>query len=367
MILPYTINTRFCRNTSSKEFQHMPITLKYLPDPGLLVDSITALSLKLNKPKKWQGKLNNLDGNEVKYVIEQLSMLPDPPQNLLIFFYRPKKNVPYYAAPMLVQLQNADICTLSLDTIQTFLKNQQQLVSEVMSLYLGRINPSVSNYEPLINTCSTFPKKIKSLLIDFVHDPSSFISPLSDFIGQYYQILKEKHLSNMKPASFPLLTEEKFKNLISLLFSPPKATSEDFQNLTIYYSYCYIVRDYFYYYFEEEMNYLILGCDFNYTLFSLNNRPSSDMLHCVATALSDLNRIRILHYLQQHPSQSKQALCRALQLSSSNIHRHIQLLKDAHMILEQKKDRSLFYSIDLSGFDYASALFKSIAQGRRKI
>lgn len=340
----------------------MPITLKYLPDPGLLTDSVTALSLKLNKPKNWQSQTINPE-----YITEQLSMLPDPPQKLLIFFYKPKNNDPHYAAQMLVQLHEPDICALSLDTIQTFLKNQQQLVSEVMSYYLRGINPSVSDYEPLINACSTLSKKIKSLLIDFVRDPSSFTSSLSDFIGQYYQALKEEHLSNMEAPSFPPLTEEKFKNLISLLFSPPKATPEDFQNLTIYYSYCYLMQDYCYYYFEEKINYLILGCDFDYLLFSLKNRTSSVMLHCVATALGDLNRIRILRYLQQHPSQSKQDLCEALQLSSTNVHRHIQLLKGAHMILEQKKDRSLFYSIDLSGFDYASALFKSIAAGKRKI
>ncbi|WP_436855844.1 ArsR/SmtB family transcription factor [Staphylococcus caeli] len=62
-------------------------------------------------------------------------------------------------------------------------------------------------------------------------------------------------------------------------------------------------------------------------------------------ALSDGNRIRIMHLLIQH-EYSVGHIAHTLELSQSNVSHQLRILKQAHLVKAKRNGQSMIYSID---------------------
>ena len=82
----------------------------------------------------------------------------------------------------------------------------------------------------------------------------------------------------------------------------------------------------------------------------------------VFKALSDTNRLRILKMLEIRP------LCvceitEVLQLATSTVSKHLSILRDAELIIDEKQGKWVNYSLNANANqDYANQLLPSIAE-----
>ena len=75
------------------------------------------------------------------------------------------------------------------------------------------------------------------------------------------------------------------------------------------------------------------------------NTETLDHVTDIFKALSETNRIRIMHLLSQNPS-SVGRIAHTLYMGQSNVSHQLRILKQAHLVKSNREGQSMIYSID---------------------
>jgi len=79
-----------------------------------------------------------------------------------------------------------------------------------------------------------------------------------------------------------------------------------------------------------------------------------------AKALGHPTRIKIIKYIESNSSRQISDLTKKLPLAQSTISQHIKELKNAGLIVATKKSSKIFYSLNISNWQSAKALFNNL-------
>ena len=79
-----------------------------------------------------------------------------------------------------------------------------------------------------------------------------------------------------------------------------------------------------------------------------------------AKALGHPTRIKIIKYIEENSHGQISDLTKSLPLAQSTISRHIKELKDAGLLTATKKSSKIFYSLNISNWQSAKALFNNL-------
>lgn len=93
---------------------------------------------------------------------------------------------------------------------------------------------------------------------------------------------------------------------------------------------------------------------------SLDYESGTITLAKYAKALGHPTRIKIIKYIEKHSSRQISDLIQEIPLAQSTISQHIKELKDAGLLEYSKKSSKIFYSLNVSNWQSAKAMFNNL-------
>lgn len=330
------------------------------PEPGLAVDTIKLLTMKLNPDHIWIHSLllpssSQQDEESIK---AQLTLYPTPNPKIYVFTHLSKTKPYCYLTHLLLnQLEESfdnfsfhDFLTLFDDT--TFIKNS------LFSHYLGDQDYTHVDLESIIRHDVSIPDKVKVLLLGFLLSPKKYLASLKKFLVLYYTSLsKTKRI--LSCATLDIST------LKSLIKSSCKACDEFLSSLPspiIRYSICTSVPN-FLLFGRSPYLWLIFTENCIRTFTETPSTLATDYVLHLGDALRSSSRLSIIRQLQSNPSLLIEDLIKYTGLSNSTLLHHLSILKKARLIIEHKQNKQSVYSLNADGFTYASKVLSNIIKG----
>ncbi len=107
-----------------------------------------------------------------------------------------------------------------------------------------------------------------------------------------------------------------------------------------------------------EQNYLILGFDYSARMAAMMGEAVKPDIVKMGKALSEEKRVMALHIMLKEGEVTAQQLLKALDLSMTATHYHLEMLQQAGMLSTRNEGRTIFYSVNRSYFDRAPMVFE---------
>ena len=174
----------------------MPFQFKYYKDPGVIIDAIKTLSLKLNSKYFLTSAtlLGKYNPRELDHIKKQLNSFETPPKELLLFFYKPTENFCNFMTRYVEKMLLQDFPQVTLSALYKKVEQPSALQQEIFAFYLPKTNMDETNLVSLLRTDTVLPDNIKFYLLSFQLDPQSFCSLLSIWIRKYVQLIEQTFL-----------------------------------------------------------------------------------------------------------------------------------------------------------------------------
>ncbi len=93
---------------------------------------------------------------------------------------------------------------------------------------------------------------------------------------------------------------------------------------------------------------------------NIEYESGTESLAKFAKALGHPTRIKIIKYIEENSSRQISDLTKVLPLAQSTISQHIKELKDAGLLISKKKSSKILYSLNISNWQSAKALFNNL-------
>ncbi len=337
----------------------MQFHLEYYKNPGLIIDAIKVLTLKLNSKRYLPSAVmhTNRTETELMRLNSLLNTFPTPPKELFIFVYKQKEDTVNFLTQHLEKQLCKNFAKVDVVSISEDLQNIPRLKQDLFHFYFEKNYTPTENFTALLRGATLLPDTLRFYLLSFDLDPASFCSLLVIWLEKYISIIEKNYLpvfKNFLPDSTSIQS--------AIGYSYPNQI-ESFVNRPLLYSICPIIQDYLYIHSSPKLNWLITGSHFKDVVSTLPHIQSSIDLANVFEALGDQKRIDIINHLYSHSSASKQDLIQILSLPLSTTHHHLEKLRDAQLIVQQKHSRTNIYSLNYPVFKELSKIIKSYSQG----
>lgn len=207
---------------------------------------------------------------------------------------------------------------------------------------------------------------LKNTILELFHDPEEtkmrFIYIVKSFYRAYKpfeeEILKKAHSEKLRYIKIFNENPKKFMDAYSYNFLPNKGEKWEYK-VNIYISYILqmgvgflSMKD-----FKTEYGLMIIGCAMKEYIEGITLRSSIDRF---LKLMADPNRYKILELLSKKPWYI-QALSKELNLTPTTIHHHIQGFLALELLLIEKEDNKILYTLDKSKVKmYLDFLYNSI-------
>ena len=337
----------------------MQFQLKYYKDPGLIMDAIKILTLKLN-PKRYLPSTimpKNRTENELARLSSLVNTFPAPPKELYIFVYKQKENTVNFLTQYLEKRLCHNFPKIDTTSFSKDLQDIPRIKQMLFQFYFRKNYTSTEHFVSLLRGTTLMPDSLRFYLLSFDLDPAAFISLLVMWLQKYITIIEKDYYpvhKNFTPDSASIYS--------AINYSYPNQANS-FVNRPLFYSVCPVVQDYLYIYSSSKQNWLMTGCHFKDVVSTLPNIQGSIDLEKIFDALGNQKRLDIINHLLSNSSASKQELIQILSLPISSFHHHLEKLRDAQLIIQHKHSRSNIYSLNHSVFKELCQIFKSYSQG----
>ena len=333
------------------------------PEPGLAVDAIKLLTMKLNPEHTWiQSTLLPSTAHQDEASIKvQLSLFPNPSEKLYLFVFLSRTRPVCYLTDLLVKSLEKDFDNFAFHNFLSFLDDIELVKNSLFSHYLGFQDYSHVDIESIIRRDDSLPDKIKVLLFGFILKPEKYIASLKKHLIIYYEKLSALN----RDLSYITLDSSVLRSLLNtyLLNSCIKDTERFLRELPsplIRYSICTSVPNLFYF-GRAPYLWLILTEE---TIKKLTESPaviSLDYIIHLGEALRNPTRVAIIRQLQAKHELVIEELIKTTGLTTSTLLHHLSIMKKARLITEHKKGKQSIYSFHQDGFLYASKTLANIA------
>ena len=337
----------------------MNFRFKYFPDPGIIIDVIKLISVKLNNKSyvNSPSTLRYADSDETLYLIDEAASFPEPPKELLLFFYKADSQSINFMTSYVTQLLEKNFTSFSLSSLQETISDFNSFAPELFTFYFGSADYYNTNYESTIRSNSTLPAEIKLYLLGFCVNCAAYLQPLFSTLKTYYVYISDHYLAQHPkftpdPVTFQKLISHVYSNKSSLFFSRPIA-----------YSYCIIMRKYLCINTSSSYSWFITGFQFDEIVSSITASSQVMNIEKVCAALGDPSRMQIIQYLLTHSNQTAKDFTSLLHLSPTSVHHHFNVLRDANLVLYHRKKSGVLYNINLPIFKEVSHYFQTFYEG----
>lgn len=328
------------------------------PEPGLAVDTIKLLTMKLNPEHTWiQSLLHPSTYQQDETDIRaHLSLYPDPSEKLHLFVFLSRTRPTCYLTSLLLNHLAKDFDNFVFSNFLSILDDIELVKNSLFSHYLGDQDYSHVDIESIIRRDDSIPDKIKMLLFGFVLKPERYIASLKKYCALYYQTLSKKN----RDLSYTALNSSILKSLLNSSIKDSESFLKQLPTSLIRYSLCTSIPNfllfgrtpYLWLIFTEE------------TIKKLTESPetlSLDYIIHLGEALRNPTRVSIIRQLQIKHELLIEDLAKTTGLTNSTLLHHLYIMKKARLITEYKRGKQSVYSLQHDGFLYASNTLANIA------
>lgn len=303
--------------------------------------------IKLNS-KQWIAKHYSLPGKEMEDIAraEKISaMYPRADGRLKLFFDCEYKNTSFMSKYLYEAKNESQVHTV--DDLQAVIREDANFKEKLIRFYLGT---TYSTDEEIVHALMTgfqdLDSSYKEMLIYYLMFESEYMTVLFDSMMFVKERLKELYqreevkLQKLERGfDFEIIAEQK-RTL--------KKWAKGLQKVDVSFSVCnqYVVvgGDN-----DDCIGWLILGSDYRE---SLEHRWDFGVsIEQFSNALGDEMRIRIIREVQTNGEMSAPQLAKIMNLPSSAIFYHLDILRKAAVLCSRVKGRTAYYWINQSAFE----------------
>lgn len=312
--------------------------------------------IKLNS-KQWIAKHYSLPGKEMEDIAraEKISaMYPRADGRLKLFFDCEYKNTSFMSKYLYEAKNESQVHTV--DDLQAAIREDANFKEKLIRFYLGT---TYSTDEEIVHALMTdfqdLDSSYKELLIYYLMFESEYMAVLFDSmmfvkekLKELYQCTKVKLQQLERDFDFEIIAEQK-RTL--------KKWAKELQKVKVSFSVCnqYVVAVGE---SNNECNWMIFGLEYDE---SLGRKWNTDIpVEKIGNALGDEMRIRIIEEVRAHGEISAPQLAKIMNLPSSAMFYHLDILKKAFVLCSRMKGRTAYYWIDRRTFEYAVNEIKRI-------
>lgn len=337
----------------------MNYVFKNHQDPGLAVDAVKILAMKLNPEHIWLQSLLFPSSylQDEAYVKQQLSLFSDPDSKLYLFVYISKTNPVCFLTKYLKnQIEKSFDSFAFQDFISSF-DEVTKIKKALLSHYTGVVDYTTIDIETLIRHDDSMPDKIKVLLYGFLIKPDKYLESLKKYLYLFYNVLIKTNRTLTKTT----LDSSTIKTLLSTCIKDPDKFLSGITDSTIRYSICSTIPNYL----EFGTNsyfWMILTENIIVNLTQSPNSVPSDYLIYLGDALRNHARLTIIRELTKKHQLNFSELVHHTNLATSTIQHHLIILKKARLITEYKHGKQTVYSLNPDGLLYASKTLSDMAK-----
>lgn len=312
--------------------------------------------IKLNS-KQWIAKHYSLLGKEMEDIAraEKISaMYPRADVRLKLFFDCEYKNTSFMSK-YLYEVKNENRVHV-IDDLATVIRTDVNFKNKLIHFYMGE--PYSTNSEVMHRLMTDFHDMgscYKEMLMYYLMFEEEYMTVLFDSMEFMKETLKELYQCE-GPKLKELAMDFDF-DVIAEQKRTLKKWAKELQEVEVSFSYCnqYVVvvgenRD--------ACNWLILGLEY---AESLERKWNTDIpFDKIGNALGDEMRIKIIKEVRSRGEISAPQLAKIMNLPSSAMFYHLDILKKAFVLCSRMKGRTAFYWIDKRTFEYAIDELKKI-------
>lgn len=328
-------------------------------DPGLAVDAVKILAMKLNPEHIWLQSLLFPSSylQDEAYVKQQLKLFPDPDSKLYLFVYISKTNPVCFLTHFLDNQIENDFDGFSFQDFISSFDNVSIIRKRLLNHYTGVVDYTTIDIETLIRHDESMPDKIKVLLYGFLIKPEKYIDSLKKYLYLFYNILIKMN-RNLQNCTFDSST---VRNLLASCIKDPDKFLSRISDSTIRYSICSTVPNYLQF-GTNTFLWIIMTENIIANLTTSPSSASSDYIIYLGDALRNHARITIIRQLAQRRQLGIFEIEQSTKLATSTIQHHISILKKARLITEHKQGKQTVYSLNPDGLLYASKTLSDMAK-----
>ena len=178
----------------------MNYTFQNFPEPGLVLDAIKLLTMKLNPDHTWIHSLllpSTYHQDEVM-IKSQLALYPNPNQKIYLFVHLSKTNPSCYLSHLLINQLEKNFEEFSFYNFLSLMDDVSLIKNSLLSHYLGPQDYTHVDLESIIRHDNSIPDRVKVLLFGFILNPEKYIASLKKYLNIYYDTLSKtnRELSN---------------------------------------------------------------------------------------------------------------------------------------------------------------------------
>lgn len=333
------------------------MSMKFDPNPGLYSDSIFSLLLYFNID----------DANSLEPFINPKKRIAD------IRFYREsleKFNVPAEEMAPLFTVHCTqsfafskmfDFMTreqdFSVDALRRFLPDANTMLVEVLHFYapdeVGNEKPTLDRLPSLIGMIDTTPL-VKYHLLAMSMEPDRYYKILFELMEKRLEQMKAYHKANKSTidAVKKAVSEAEIRAFLESRYTMSGQTLPENTLYSVTLIGKNAVR-----FVAGEQAFLILGFDYSARMAAMLGESVKPDIVKMGKALSEEKRVTALYIMIKQGEVTAQQLLKALDLSMTATHYHLEMLQQAGMLSTRNEGRTIFYSVNRTYFDRAPMVF----------
>ena len=329
-------------------------------EPGLAIDSVKMLTMKLNPSHIWLQSfaLSSSYSHDETYINSQLDLFSSPDPSLLLFVFLSKAYPVCFLTHKLTAWFRNDFSNFTFSNFLSSFDNIEQLKNDLLTHYLGPQSYSNIDYEPLIRRNSSIPDKIKMLLFGFMLNPPNYVKLLKKHLNMFYNSFETSN-RNLQNTT---LDESLLLSILNTCIPTPKEFLSEISDPLIRYSVCTSVPNHLQFGHSSSLWIVFTEHYLNSLAISTDILPS-EYLNVLSEALRNKSRTTILSLFQQHSTLQISELESLTNLATSTLLHHLHVLKKARVITEKKEGKISIYSINSDSLLYGAKILTNLAKG----
>lgn len=322
--------------------------LEYVPEYGMIFDTISALMLLCNKGHEEQVKEDTgLCNESIEWIQEALTV----PDEIMSVFFSVNANKSKSFMQYFFYTHDMLLKPCSMEQFCNELLVKEKVLPSLMEYYFSSIcvNYSESSIRKMI-LGSSYDSLIKLHIWGVVSEPQYYLDELIAYMKLNYNKIAYYYKCNIE-----VLLEIKSQIVSETLFDIDRKLSAETEYGTIYYSIVMLskstlVRRGLGYFNDKENVVFILGPYWKERLQKYTDDTEVDLV-LFGKILSEENRYKIIQYLLQHKEITISEAVSLLKTSVTATNYHLNMMANERMLITRNEGRKLFFSLNREYFE----------------
>ena len=333
------------------------MSMIYDPNPAVYSDTIFSFLLYFNidDAKALEPFINpKKRAADIKHYRDQIAKFDIPAEELAPLFTVYKTQSFAFSRIFDYMSRSQDF---SIEAIEAYLPDAQTMLLELLHFYapdeIADTVPTMAELTAIIGAAETTPL-VKYHLLAMAIDSQAYYEVLFAALKSRLEQMKAYYKAN-KPIIDSVkkaINETEVKAFLENRYNLTGQPLTDSTSYSVMLVGKNAVR-----FVQGEHPFLILGFDYSARMAILMGESIKPDIVKMGKALSEEKRVMALHLMLERGEITAQQLLRALDLSMTATHYHLEMLLQAGMLCTRNEGRTIFYSVNRDYFDRAPMVF----------